>query len=400
MLTMADLLQQAFAEGRLVRPSDQTPNLVHLSRAVAHLAGVDGVELSPPVRLLADLIGPADHLIFVLLDGLGMNTVRRLPADSFVVSHLKRELQATCPSTTACALTTVATAEYPNRHGVAGWFTYLPEFDLTAVVLPFKDRVTDQPLVQRGIKPGDVVRLSPVCGRMTHRPLTVSPSNISNTTYNYFCRAGTRGVGYETIGGAVDRIIQELQTTSGPTYTHLYLPEIDTICHKLGVEHPDIVPQVMQIDRELARLADALAGRGRIVVSADHGLIDVPVDHQTLLFAGDPLLELLIVPPAGDARMPVFHVRPGHQDEFREQFNNRFGAQMALIETDRAEEMELFGPGAFSRQARQHFGDFVAFPLRPATLAFHPPQKPLGRLFPAVHGGLSPQEMWVPLCVV
>ena len=392
-------LERAFSEGRLVRPSDRQPNLVHLVRAIAHLTGVKDVELAPPARLLADLIGQANHLVFVLLDGLGMNAVRRLPPDSFIASHLQRQLQATCPSTTACALTTVATAEYPNRHGIAGWFTYLPEFELTAVTLPFKERFTDQPLVQRGIKPPDVVRLPPLCGRMSHRPLTVTPSNIALTTYNYFCRAGTRGVGYDSIPHAIDRIIEEVRTATGPTYTHLYLPEIDTICHKLGVDHPGVVPEVMAIDRELARLAEALAGRARLVASADHGLVDVPTANQTLLFSGDPLLELLLVPPTGDARMPVFHVRPGHRPEFTRQFLDRFGDRMALLETDEVERMELLGPGRFSEHARPHFGDFIAFPLVPATLAYHPPTKPLGHLFLAVHAGLSPQEMWVPLCV-
>ncbi|HSU68601.1 MAG TPA: hypothetical protein VLJ39_17100, partial [Tepidisphaeraceae bacterium] len=63
------------------------------------------------------------------------------------------------------------------------------------------------------------------------------------------------------------------------------------------------------------------------------------------------------------------------------------------------ERMELFGPGPFSPVARPRFGDFIAFPYRPATLAYHGSEKPIGKLFLAVHAGLSPQEMWVPLVV-
>ena len=392
-------LEDSFADGTLVRPTHREPGIVHLIQAIAHLTGVKGVELSPPMRLIADLIGRADHLIFVLLDGLGMSTVRRLPADSFIASHVRRELIATCPSTTACALTTVATAAFPNQHGVCGWFTYFPELLTTATVLPFKERFSGQPLVERGIRPQDALRLPPILPRMTHRALTVTPSNIANTTYNYFCRGGTAGVGYDTIPHAVDRIIEEIRNSTGPTYVHLYLPEIDTICHHLGVDHPDVVPKVMEIDRELGRLADSVSGRAKVVISADHGLIDVPRDDQLFLFPGDPLLDLLVVPPTGDARMPVFHVHPQARDEFARQFLARFNNRMHLITTDEAERMELFGPGPFSIHARSHFGDFIAFPYSAATLAFHGSDKPIANVFLAVHAGLSPQEMWVPLCV-
>lgn len=393
-------LEDSFGDGTLVRPTHRQPGIVHLVQAIAHLTGVGDVDRSPPMGEMVDVIGRADHLIFVLLDGLGMSTVGRLPANSFISSHVRRELIATCPSTTACALTTVATASFPNRHGIAGWFTYLPELLTTATVLPFKERFTGQPLVERGIRPQDVLRVPPILPRMTHRALTVTPSNISNTTYNYFCRGGTAGIGYDTIPHAVDRIIEEVRGATGPTYTHLYLPEIDTICHHLGVDHPGVVPKVMEIDRELGRLAEAVRGRATLVLSADHGLIDVPRDDQQFLFPGDPMLELLQVPPTGDARMPVFHVYQNGKDAFVEQFLTRFGDRMHLVSTGEAERLELFGPGTFSEHARPHFGDFIAFPFRPATLSYHPSDKPPEHVFLAVHAGLSPQEMWVPLCVV
>lgn len=393
-------LQEAFDRGILVRPDHHQPGLVHLVQAIAHLTGVKDVETSGPLRQLVELIGPSDHLIFILLDGLGMSTVQRLPGDSFVRAHVRRELQATCPSTTACALTTVCTAAFPNRHGVAGWFTYLPDHHLTATLLPFRDRATNEPLVERGLRPQDVIPLPPILPRMSHRALTVTPSNITNTTFNYFCRGGTAGVGYDTIPHAIDRIIEEVRSAAGPTYTHLYLPEIDTLCHHVGVDHPDVVPAVMAIDRELARLADAVAGRARMVISADHGLIDVPPADQSFLLPGDPLLDLLVVPPTGDARMPVFHLREHARSAFADLFLERFGDRMCLLPTDDAERMEIFGPGPFSARAKPRFGDVIAFPYRAATLAFHGSDKPIGKLFHAVHAGLSPQEVWVPACVV
>lgn len=393
-------LEQAFADGQLVRPSDNTPNLVHLVRAIGLLGGARDVEDSACVQELAGDIGPADHLIFVLLDGLGMNLLRQMPATAFLPRNFKRQLISTCPSTTACALTSVATGAYASRHGVTGWFTYLPGLGISIATLPFVERITGLPLAQRGIRPQDVVPVGPLTPHMSHDPLTVVPLTLANTTYNLFTRGGTAGRGYQSIREAIDLVIAHVRGAQRPTYTHLYLPEVDTACHRFGVDHPEVMALVSNIDAEIERLASALSGRARIVISADHGLLDVSPEAQVLLMTGDPLLDLLAVPPSGDARMPIFHVRDGRGTAFVEAFRARFGDRICLITIARAEELELFGPGELSPIARQRFGDFIGFPFQPASVAFHPLNKPPTHLYRSIHAGLSPEEMQIPLILV
>jgi hypothetical protein len=392
-------LTDAFDAGLLVRPGDAHPNLVHLIRAIATVGGVPDLDQAPAVKELAVEIGRADHLVFILIDGLGMNLIERLPPSTFLAGSVRRELRATCTSTTACALTTVATASYCNCHGVTGWFTHLPEFGLTATTLPLVERYSGRPLAERGISIEQVLPVPSVLPRMTHEPMTLTPAYITNTPYNNYARGGTSGVGYHAIPEAIDAIVRRVTTATAPTYTHLYLHDVDTRCHHVGTEHESVMALVLSIDRELARLHEALKGRGTIVVTADHGLINVPEDQQVLLRAGDPLLELLLAPPTGDARMPVFHVKDGRTDAFADQFGQRFGDRMFLVETAKAEHEGFFGPGPISATVRDRFGDFVAFPYRPATLAYHPPDKAIGKLYLAVHAGLSPEEMRIPMCV-
>jgi hypothetical protein len=392
-------LPSLFEAGILVRPTDEKPNLVHLACAVALCAGVADVQRSPCVEMLAEEIGAARHLVFVLLDGLGMNLVRRMEPSSFIVRNLKRELNSTCPSTTACALTSVATGEYASRHGVTGWHTYLPDFGISITTLPFVERITSQPLASRGIRPEDVLPVGALMPRMTLEPMTLVPALLANTSYNLFTRGGTAGFGYTSVQQAMNQIVQRIRHATRPTYTHLYMPEVDTMCHRFGAEHPELMALVANIDAELDRLATALAGEARIVVSADHGLIDVPHEQQTLLMSGDPLLELLVVPPTGDARMPIFHVRDGQGPAFAEAFHARFADRFILASIAEAQRLELFGPGELSPVARRRFGDFVGFPYRPAALSFHPLNKPPSHIYKAIHAGLSPEEMRVPLCL-
>jgi hypothetical protein len=237
---------------------------------------------------------------------------------------------------------------------------------------------------------------------MTHEPLTLLPAPIMDTSYARFSRGHTRGLGYQSIPHAVDQIVAHVNGAKGPTYTHLYLPDIDTVCHHVGVDHPDVVKVVMRIDAELDRLSAALGDRARVVVSADHGLIDVLKSDQAFVSDGDELLAMLRVPPTGDARMPIFHVKPEHREPFADLFDQRYRDRMILLETAEAERLELFGPGKIDQRVRPRFGDFIAIPYRRATLAYAAVALPgAAPTAPYIgqHAGLSPEEMRVPLCV-
>jgi hypothetical protein len=398
MLPMVRSLDELFEDHILIRPSDETPNLVHLVRAIATLNGVSEMGHAPIVQRLIELIGPCDHLVFVLCDGLGMNLIERLAAQSFLASHMRQTLSATCPSTTACALTSVATADYPARHGVTGWFTELPEFGLTAMMLPFAERFTKSPL---RLKIEQVLPVAPFASRMRREALTLLPTPIAHTLFATWSRGNGPGAGYNSIGHGIDQVIERVTSARAPTYTHLYLPDVDTLCHHIGAGNPDVLPLVVQIDEELSRLADALAdvgkGGARVVISADHGLIDVPPSEQVMLRDGDPLLEMLRVPPTGDARMPIFHVKPDRPQPFAAAFGERFGDRMVLLTTDQADSMRLFGSGPMTGVARRRFGDFIAFPFRPAALAYAPVTANSNAPYIGLHGGLSPEEMRIPL---
>lgn len=386
-------------KGTLIRPSPQEPNLVHLVRALASLSGVADMNHAPATSNLMDIIGDSDHLIFVLLDGLGMNLVQRLSPGSFFRTHLKREILAGFPSTTASALTSVATADWPGHHGATGWFTHLPEFDVTCVMLPFIDRFTHEPLSQRGIHIEEVLPVAAFYPRMTRRSLTLMPHKISQTIYARYSRGGTDAFGYHSISESIEHTIHHVREAPEPTYTHLYIHDIDSLCHRVGVFDPTVDAMVSGLNEHIARLAAELRGRARIIVSADHGLINIDLSNRHPIYPGDPLLDLLQVPPSGDARLPLFHVKEGMHERFEAAFNERFGGQFALLDIAEAERIEIFGPAPMSPKARMHFGDYVAIAFQPAMLDYMPPGRTPASAYYAQHAGLSAQEMLVPMIV-
>ena len=386
-----------FADGTLVRPrADGAADLVDLMRGVraACLGTAAGDATSDRI---AQVIGTAEHVVFVLVDGLGSELLRDLSAEGgFLASAVVEDLQAVYPSTTAASLTSIATGEHPGRHGVLGWHTRLPELDLTAEILPFVERFSKRPLAEFGADPALAFPVPSLLPQLGRDAVAITRSYIADSTYSRYWAGGIANIGYERIEQGVDATIARVRAARGPSYTHLYLNQLDSICHEHGVHHPAVDALFALIDAELTRLREALGDDVRIIVTADHGHVDTGEDH--LLPCDDPLAALLVCPPSGEPRAPLFHVRPGERDRFAEGFRQRYGEHFALLAQEQVEELGLMGPSPWSGVARGRFGDFVA--VAPAARTYHwsdPAIKP--HRHRGVHAGLTPGEMMVPLIV-
>ncbi len=388
-----DRLLTAFESGVLLRPSSDVANFVDLSRAIAKLAGVDDLELTQGAKQIASQIGPSDHYVLVLVDGLGVSLVQHLSEDSFLRTHLRMTLQAVFPSTTVAALTSLATGLWPGTHGVPTWWAYLAGPGVSATVLPFIERFSNRPLSKWGIQSSEVFTAPTLLPRFRRDPRSFVPNAITSSVYTSYASSGAEVTGYTTLSGAVDAVLARIAAATVPTYSYLYYPQVDAFAHDRGPADEVVRAEVVNVDRELSRLADGFKGRARLMVTADHGLVAVSERARHAVRADDDIDELLIVPPSGEPRVPLFHVKEGKAQEFERRFRDRFGEWFVLLTASEAERLELLGPGPFADVTRQRIGDYVALSLGEDVLAYEPPEDWMA----GFHAGLTPAEMLVPL---
>lgn len=384
-----------FQTGRLVRPRADVPNFVDLVRALAELSGARGLELSPAGRELAEVIGPADHYVLVLVDGLGLKLLETLPADGFLRKHLARTLQAVFPPTTAAALNTLATGLWPAEHAVPGWWTYLAERRLSAITLPFVERFTERPLEAYGVSTEEVFPAPCFWLWMERRRLVVAPKKLIGTTFSRYATGDSAHLGYESLAQAVAFVVDGIKRARSSSFTYLYLPQIDKLAHRKGIADPGMPGLLAATQEHLADLAGALPRHARLIITADHGLIDTPEERRFVLPEGHPLLQHLLCPPTCEPTVPAFHARPGQQEAFLEAFTAHLGQHFALITPEEAEELRLFGPGPISPLLRRRLGDFIGLSAEPAAIYYHGPKD--SHVHVGVHAGLSAQEMLIPL---
>lgn len=387
-------LAALFADGTLCRP-DGT-NSVHLFKALFHLGGYTRGEIGAESTTLARGIGEHDHYLFVLVDGMGTNLQSASPTDGWFESAERIGLTSAYPSTTAVALTSQASGLWPAEHGVTGWHTHLTDRGITVLPLKATERLSGKPIKQIDVPFREIVPPDSLFPRLTHKPRVFMKKSIRGGQFARWAFEGITRTGTKTVSQAFERVRHHLRKVDAPSFTHLYLEDLDSMSHRNGPFSENVAALLARIDRELLQTNEAVGAKVRVIVSADHGHIDVPRDRCTLLNSGDPILSLLVAPPSGDSRNPIFHVRTGREEEFAAVFNARFGDDFVLVDSAAIERERIMGPCPFSDLTRTRLGTFVGIARSAAALEYIP-EGGRSKNHLGMHGGLSKDEIQVPL---
>ena len=393
-------LLAAFDSGELVRPSPDRLNVVDLANALASIGGAPNVPCSPGVSAIVDLIGPADHVVVVMVDGLGLNVVDEEHGADFLAAHVAAELTTVFPSSTPTVLTSYATGLWPSSHGVPSWHLYLDEIDDIATIIHYTRRGDDKDLGSLGLTPEQAYPAPTTTARMAWPSFGIVPEEILETPYATYSRGHSPGYGYKGLEDAAGAVLKRLGESRGPTFTHLYIPHVDAASHEYGIGHDVTKQAIAAVDGLLSQIAALLPPNAAIVVSSDHGLLDMDAAAHEIE-PDDDLVGYLEHEPWGTAPSVMLQVREDRSAEFEPRFRDRFGDDFYLLTADEVLDLELMGPGPVSPVTKRRIGNYLALSTGAPAIYYNYPQT--GEDVPpkvANHGGLTPDEMMVPLIVV
>ncbi len=191
---------------------------------------------------------------------------------------------------------------------------------------------------------------------------------------------------------------------SNPTtrqYFWVYSGQIDHFSHYYHPDDERVACEFSEFSRAfeqnfLAQLSPAVRRHTLVLLTADHGMLATQNSAQYDLRHHPELTRLLHILPTGEHRLMYLFTRPGKQAEICDYYEKAWPGQFAFLDPSEAVSKGLFGPGTPHPRLFDRMGDLIAIARHAAYLWWADKENPLiGQ-----HGGLSPDEMIVPLLSV
>lgn len=345
-----------------------------ISRLVPALLGRrDTLPAWLPPRL-ADV----DHVVLLVLDGLGWRQLqeRRTIAPT-LASMAGGTIHSVAPTTTAVALTSISTGSPPAVHGVLGYRVMTSHG-----VLNMLRWTTAEGDMRERLVPEDERRAEPFAG---HEVPVITQAVFGRTGFTRlaFATGAMRGWSMpSSIPVEVGRAVAD-----GATLAYAYYDGVDKVAHAHGIgEHYDA--ELAAADALVAAVLDRLPPRAALVVTSDHGQVQV-ADNLVVLAA--PVAER-ITGTSGEGRFLWLH---GRDDDLLDAARDAHGDDAWVRSREEIVADGWFG-GPIAADRIERLGD-VALVARSPVAFVEPDEAPAPLV--ARHGSLTPDEVEVPALV-
>lgn len=329
---------------------------------------------------------PAPLYCVFLVDGLGWNLLRSHTAQAPFLSSLRQQ-PITCgaPSTTATSLASLGTGLAPGRHGLLGYTTRAPGGNEIFNALkwePAVDPLTYQPhptLFQRAQRSGVAAT---VLGPRRFRDTGLTVAALRGP----FRAADSRG---ERVAAAADSL-----SAGGPALVYVYEGDLDHTGHQVGCTSAAWRHELAMVDRFAEELYEALPPGTVLLVTGDHGMVDVAAEDR-IDVDDHPALREGVTLVAGEARFRHVYTRDGAADDVAAAWRGVLGDSRAAVLT-RAAAVAAGWFGAVENRVLERIGDVVVN-VHGACAVEHRSVFPVETKLVGLHGGLSEDELLVPL---
>ncbi len=344
-------------------------------------------------------IEPAARICLLLVDGLGWESLRANPvAGPFLNSIAREPLTTGFPATTAASLSSLGTGVPPGEHGLVGYTMALPGYDRAFNTLtwslygvgPRVDLVSE--VVPEAFQP-----IPTLAERAAAAGVRIHHLGPAFHEWSGLTRAIGRGERFhpadslEAVGEGALRLLNAPRA-----FVFGYHPRLDAAGHVRGVASQAWKAELVAVDQAVRLMAEQLPAGTLLVVTGDHGMVDLRPEEK-LDLADHPDLAAGVRILGGEARARYVGTVPGATADVLAAWRSRLGDRMWVWTKEEAIATGIFGPQV-TDGARERLGDIVAAAYRPVGIVERNVDPAQARLV-GHHGSLTPPEQLVPLLI-
>jgi hypothetical protein len=367
-----------------VEPAYHGRSLGDVLPAVAAAIGVDA-GFGPTSLVLPE----AQKYVVFLVDGLGYELLRDHPDDApFLHSLLAGQEPGTVgvPSTTATSLTSLGTALTPGTHGVVGYTSRIPGSDRLINALHW-----DAEVDPRAWQPHPTA-FARLVGAGVHTSV-VNRRDFADSGLTVASSRGAEFVGADKVGERLAAVVGA--SAASPSVTYMYDGDLDWTGHAYGVSSLQWQQELSMIDAAAEHLRETLPDDTRIVVVADHGMVDSPAERR-IDVDDHPELREGVALLGGEARFRHVYCRGGAVEDVAATWREVLGGRAEVLTRDEALVRGWFGE--LTSDVRPRIGDVVVA-ARGDHAVLCRSVFPVEARLVGMHGSLTSAEMLIPILV-
>jgi len=394
---------------KLVKPRYDGVSIANIPETVAKLFGARATRPLSDQNL--SKFAGTENVVLLLLDGFGSAQLR-FARDTYGLSSFERlfsnalhlQITSTFPSTTSSAMASLHTGLTPQEHGIVGYTMFISQLGTISQMLRFTPITGGRSLFDSGLDPETFLNAETIHERLAEDGVTskvyipghIVDSGLSRITY--------RGADVEpgfSFGDELIRARRNLERDRANTFHFVYYASPDTVSHGRGAYTEEFAAELESlfslVERHFfSKLDKQVAKKTTFLVSGDHGSVRIKPESIVDVTRHPDLVSMFRMPPTGDSRASILNVKPDKLDAVKNYFDKNFPGQFEVMESVRMLSEGYFGLGQVKEETGGRIGDLIAIP-RFDNAVDNSALDGRGERVPGRHGGLSEEEIQVPL---
>jgi hypothetical protein len=327
----------------------------------------------------------------ILVDGLGVSNIKAAGGHAgFLIQKLanSKSLFSGFPTTTATSLASFATGKQSGEHAFIGYRVF--DRQNSKAINLLNDLGPELP--PRRYQ--DLETISEQGAAAGKRMITVGPGEYEASGFTQATMPASKYMPAKTIEERFAIAVAELAKPG--TLIYLYVPELDQLAHRFGTSSQKWLNTIEELDSVLGNFAKALPKSAGAVLTADHGVIDVPKSSHVYLDEYESMNDLVMI--GGDPRVGFTYFDSSVDlTAKRKSIESELGSLVDVASVQELVETGWYQP--LSSTARNVAPDLVLLPKADRVIYHRDFAKPKSLEMVGQHGGMSRAEWEVPLLI-